>query len=374
MSYPCIHFMTSIANLKNGFFTVMLYSVFAIDTLAYLFEANFFTRWAPFLLGLFFLIYIAFRSIEFTYIALVASVSFLCCMLYNQDSSMNILTILINLALGWYIYLNRPGGKPLPILLVLLCLSLGFKIYTSGGDVERILISGSQNYISVAILSVSLLYYTFVPKKDELLAFYPAIAAVLLSILATGRSGIVASLILIIGVYLYNFSFVKKSKLVIFIYLSAGFLGIGCIFQYQDILYNVADPSSLLWRFTMEHQIDGRMAILQLYFSEFSLADFFYGRGNGLIKNSLNLSVHISYLQWHISLGFLAIPIYALVLFAYIKMLVINRLYFILMTVLLVRAATDHIMLTAGFIFGPLLVYYCMRVYFPHRYPKLRVI
>ena len=374
MNYPCIYFMTSIANLKNGYYTVILYSIFAIDAVAYMFEANFFTRWAPFFLGLFFLIYIAFRSIEFVFIALVASISFLCCMLYNQDSSMNILTILINLALGWYIYLNRPSDKPLPILIVLLCLSLSFKMYISGGDVERILVSGSQNYISVSILSMSLLYYTFVPKKDELLALYPAIAALLFSILATGRSGIVASLILVIGVYLYNFSFVKKTKLVTFIYLSAAFLAIGCIFQYQDILYNVAEPSSLLWRFSFDHQVDGRMAILQLYFSEFSLADFFYGRGNGLIKNSLDLSVHISYLQWHISLGFLAIPIYALVLFAYIKMFVINRLYFILMTVLLLRAATDHIMLTAGYIFGPLLVYYCMGVYFPRRYPKLRVI
>ena len=55
-----------------------------------------------------------------------------------------------------------------------------------------------------------------------------------------------------------------------------------------------------------------------------------------------------------------------------IKIFAINRLHFVLMTVLLLRAATDHIMLTAGFIFGPLLVYYCMGVYFPQRYSKFR--
>ena len=149
MSYLCIHFMTSIANLKNGYYTIMLYSIFAIDIVAYMFEANFFTRWMPFFLGIFFLIYMTCRSIEFIFIALVLSISFVFCMLYNQDSSMNIMTILINLALGWYIYLNRPSGKPLLILVVLLCLILSLKIYASGGDVERILVSGSQNYVSV---------------------------------------------------------------------------------------------------------------------------------------------------------------------------------------------------------------------------------
>jgi len=289
-------------------------------------------------------------------------------MLYNQDSSLNIATILINLALGWYIYLNRLGDKVLPILTGLLFLVLSFKFYTNGG-VEGILVSGSQNYISVMVLSMSLLYYTFVPKKNKLVALYPAIAALLFSTLALGRSGIATSLLLVIGVYLYNFSFVKKTKLVTFIYISLALLAIGYIVQYQDILYNVDQPTSLLWRFSFDHNFDGRISILQVYFSDFSLADFFFGRGNGLIKNSLDMSVHISYLQWHISLGFLAIPVYALVLFAYIKLFVINKLYFILMTVLLIRAATDHIMLTAGFIFGPLLVYYCMGVYFPQYSP-----
>jgi len=362
--------MTSIANLKNGCYTIMLYSIFAIDITAYLFEGNFLTRWAPFFLGLFFLVYISFRSTKFIFIALVASFSFLVSMLYNQDSSLNIVTILINLALGWYIYLNRLGDKVLPILTGLLCLILSFKLYTNGG-VEGVLASGSSNYISVMILSMSLLYYTFVPKKNELVAFYPAIAALLFSILASGRSGIVASLVLVIGVYLYNFIFVKKTKLGAFILMSVAFLAIGYIVQYQDILYNAAEPTSLLWRFSFDHNFDGRISILQVYFSDFSLADFFFGRGNDLIKNSLDLSVHISYLQWHISLGFLAIPVYALVLFAYIKLFVINKLYFILMTVLLIRAATDHIMLTAGFIFGPLLVYYCMVVYFP-QYPPIK--
>ena len=138
------------------------------------------------------------------------------------------------------------------------------------------------------------------------------------------------------------------------------------IIEYADVLYAIDNPSSLFFRFGSDYTQDGRALILTEYFSNFSFFDFLFGKGNSSISEAVGLSVHISYLQWHISLGVFAIPIYALVLFANFKMFLTNKLYWLIMTVIILRAATDHIMLTAGFIFGPLLIYFCAVVYHPY--------
>tara|TARA_X000000950_G_scaffold84957_1_gene106931 strand:- start:18719 stop:19822 length:1104 start_codon:yes stop_codon:yes gene_type:complete len=349
----------------------ILLLIFAIDLGAYFLESNLLTRYLPFLFGLNFLAFFMIKSIDFVYLALIISIIFLCCMFRNQDSSLNIMSILINVALGFYLYLRPPNQKAIFLFSSTFLLILLMRFYNSSSDIYQIILSGSVNYISVISISASALYYSFVPKQNKPVNLLPAIITFILCVISTGRSGIVSSFLLLLGLILYNYSFDKKSLIKNIAYLSFLIFAIFQIIENFEFLYSSDQPTSVLFRFGFDFDLDGRLLILNEYFSNFSFADFLFGRGNSYITQATGLSIHISYLQWHISLGAFAIPLYALVIFVYFKMLAINKLYFLIMTVLLLRAGTDNIMLTAGFVFGSLLIYFCCVACFPY-YSRLK--
>lgn len=346
---------------------VIVLMIFAIDMGAYFYESNFFSRYFPFLLGLNFIIFIAAQSKGYIYLSIALTIIFFCCMTWNQDTSLNIASILINISIGFYLYLRNPNRKAISFLMIFFLMMLIGRFYINFDDIEQILISGSVNYVSVIALSASALYYTFIPEKNARVNIFPALLTCAVCVLSTGRSGTISSIILLVGLFLYNYKFIKTKLLMNLSYIAILLVIFLTIIKYADVLY-----SSFFYRFSHDYTQDGRILILIEYFSNFNFFDFLFGKGNSSIREAVGLSVHISYLQWHISLGVFAIPIYALVLFANFKLFLTNKLYWLIMTVLIIRAATDHIMLTAGFIFGPLIIYFCSVVYHPY-YPKLKI-
>lgn len=344
---------------------VLVLMIFAVDMGAYFFESNFFSRYFPFLLGLNFIVFFAAQSKDYIFLSIALTIIFLSCMIRNQDSSLNIASILINMSIGIYLYLRNPSRIAISILMVFFLMMLIGRFYISN-DIEQILTSGSVNYISVIALSGTALYYTFVPERNRKVNILPALVTCVLCILATGRSGVVCSIILLVGLFLYNYKFVRTNLFMNFSYIAILLFSILTIIEYADLLYAEDSPSTLFYRFGSDYTQDGRALILNEYFSNFGFFDFLFGKGNSSIREAVGLSVHISYLQWHISLGVFAIPLYIFVLFAYFKMFLINKLYWLIMTVIILRATTDHVMLTAAFIFGPLLIYFCAVVYHPY--------
>ena len=345
--------------------------IFAIDMGTYFFEINFFLRYLPFLLGLNFIVFLAARSKDFIYLSIALTIIFLCCMIWNQDTSLNISSILINLSLGLYLYLRLPNRKAISFLVVFFLMILTARVYISLDDLEQILVGGSVNYVSIISLSACGLYYTFNSKKNAPVNIFPALLTCTLCLLTTGRSGSATSIILLVGLFLYNYKFMKRKTLTNLSYIAILLTTILVIVEYSNLLYSLDNPSSVFFRFSQIYADEGRALILIEYFNNFGFFDFLFGKGNDTIFEATGLSIHISYLQWHISLGAFAILIYVLVLFANFKLFLTNKLYWLIMTVFILRAATDHVMLTAGFIFGPLLIYFCAVVYHPY-YLKLK--
>jgi len=345
--------------------------IFAVDMGTYFFEINFFLRYLPFLLGLNFIVFIAARSKDYINLSIALTIIFLCCMTWNQDTSLNISSILINISLGLYLYLRHPNRKAISFLMIFFLMMLIGRVYISFDDFEQILAGGSVNYVSVIALSACALYYTFNSKKNTPVNIFPALLTCALCVLTTGRSGSVSSIILLVGLFLYNYKFMKRKALTNLSYIAISLTTFLAIIEYSNFLYALDNPSSIFYRFSQIYTDEGRALIIVEYFTNFGFFDFLFGKGNNSIFEATGLSVHISYLQWHISLGVFAILIYVLVLFANFKLFLTNKLYWLIMTVLILRAATDHIMLTAGFIFGPLLIYFCAVVYHPY-YLKLK--
>lgn len=362
MTYQFTNLMT---NFRNVNLDVFVYLVFLSDLFSYFFEPSVVSRWLPFVCGSVVVLYMALRSIKIIYIFLSLTIIFLACKLFNQDSSLNLATVLINLSLGGYIFLRGLDSRFLLISMVLIFASLGFRVYTSGGDAFSVLSSGSKNYISVIALSVVLLYYSMTFRCERLVSVVPAAIALAFCFYAGGRSGILSSAILLLGVFFYNFLLIKKKPSLNFFYAIIGLIVLDQILRNTAFFYDVADPNSLLWRFTMDVGSDGRLKIIQSYIKDMTAMQIIFGRGSDFIQNELGMSVHISYIQWHISFGIFAFLLYAIVLSAYLKMFFINKLYVVLFSVLLIRGSSDHILLTGGFCFGILLVFFCLKSLVP---------
>ena len=70
----------------------------------------------------------------------------------------------------------------------------------------------SNNQVSVALLIPVVIYYTITDIRDEQVSIIPATLAMLLSLVSRGRSGIIASLILFVAVFLKYFNIVSLAK------------------------------------------------------------------------------------------------------------------------------------------------------------------
>ena len=84
---------------------------------------------------------------------------------------------LINISIGFYLYLRNPNRKAISFLMIFFLMMLIGRFYISFGDIEKILTSGSPNYISIIALSGTALYYTFVPERNRTVNILPALVA-----------------------------------------------------------------------------------------------------------------------------------------------------------------------------------------------------
>jgi hypothetical protein len=352
-------------NLKTANFDIFVYLVFLSDLFSYFFEPSLVSKWIPFVSGSVIVFYMASCSIRFIYVCLSLTTVFIACKIFNQDSSLNLATVLINLSLGCYIFLRGLNVRYVFLFMMIIFLSLGFRSYTSGGDPFNVLSSGSNNYISVIVLSMVLLYYAMAYKFEKLVSFMPAFIALVFSVWAGGRSGIISSVLLLLGLFFYNLFCIKKKGSLSLYYAISILVVVALLLENFVVFYDVEDPNSFLWRFTMDMSSDGRLQIFKSYIQDMTVLQAIFGRGSDFIQNKLGMSVHISYIQWHVSFGLFAFFLYVLVFWAYLKMFFINKLYTVLMTVLLVRGSSDHILLTGGFCFGILLVFFCLKSFAP---------
>ena len=170
----------------------------------------------------------------------------------------------------------------------------------------------SRNYISFYLLITVLPYYFLRVKNREKLSVVPALVLLLLSLYSLGRSGIISSMILFMGVILHS---IKKLKYKIFFVLSIivtiGFL----IFFYLDYyeLYLEYDRFSNLETIAT---IGGRTNFLSNYYNQLDL----FGLIFGIDTNNPAILRHGSYVAGHIHssiLNFISVIGILFVVFVY---------------------------------------------------------
>jgi len=239
---------------------------------------------------------------------------------------------------------------------------LGFAGYIGYGVANGVtpddVLSGSRNGVSWGMLEAVALLYIVLDKERRKIGLWPALITLVLCAWSAQRSGILASGLLFLGVAGLYFRQNRVTLLVLVLPLVAFFASakLESLGQMVDLFF---------FRFEMLGLASqDRGETLGIYWNRLDAITFFLGQDltRDAVWQLWGLNPHNSYLLMHSWLGFAAFILMGLILGAVVKSFFCqNKIYCLLLIVLLLRAATDILFFLSTFDF--LIYYLVVRIY-----------
>jgi hypothetical protein len=219
----------------------------------------------------------------------------------------------------------------------------------TGIDPDEALKVTSRNGISEMMIVASVCLYIIQTNERKEIDLKPAFCTLLISIWAIGRSGIISSFVLLVGLLLIRMRFRKLYIYIIFFVLLAIFL-----FFDQLLLFGVDNnffggAINFYLARKMEDGPDSRIPIWTNYFNNLDAFKVFLGanvltdpwpEGAMHAYNYHNMFIHL-----HLQTGLMAIVFYILILSALVKFWRTNKVFFVLLLTICLRGMTDTFML-----------------------------
>lgn len=274
--------------------------------------------------------------------------------LYNSNN-MNFL-IIFNI-IGFYgvaLYFVRKKKDLFIIKFFLFASTILFFYYFSLFIHPSQWVTHSQNHVSVVIIFLASIYYlNKINQGITSLSYLPALVACLVSIFSYGRSGIISSLMILLGLVVYR-TFLKVSIMNIIMFL-AFIIIISLVVDYYFFYINLA-----INRFYVEGVTSpARLYIFNEWLEEIlNSPSIFFGTDLAHIKIYDSLSSHNSFLALHSRFGFASLVIILNIVSIMIIGLKNNVFIFVLLVAVLIRSFTDNILISSGFLFG--MLFYCI--------------
>jgi len=251
---------------------------------------------------------------------------------------------LSNFCLALFLFKNKHNASVYYFLIIIFSIVFFVQIF-SFSDPDLMFAATSRNMISVIMLTGSLVYYITSCKNNEKISFVPALLTLLISIWAVGRSGILCSFFLLIGViYVQTRKFTFKRKFTLFMLVNTILIAVFIIFN-NDIMYFI-DSMTLFERF-LERGVDDseRSLMIREYMSHIDLKSLLVGYDytqDGFFISS-DLNPHNSFIRLHHYMGIFGIIFMFVMSFLILFYIFINPLYSVLLSTLLIRGFTDII-------------------------------
>ena len=138
-----------------------------------------------------------------------------------------------------------------------------FKFLTVGFH-GQIYNASSTNFISVYLLYPTVMYYIKAERNNSKIALYPAAVIWILSLLSRGRGGIIATSILLLGIFIYVFKRTEDKWRILFIY---GVILVAGVLAYNlDVIINKINSSVITEYFRHRGMKSIRTTIWSDYF------------------------------------------------------------------------------------------------------------
>ncbi|GAA0434806.1 hypothetical protein GCM10008983_09220 [Lentibacillus halophilus] len=215
---------------------------------------------------------------------------------------------------------------------------------TSPHDIAE---KSSGNIVNYIVLSFSILIIGLYYRNYNKVIVFPAIFSLLISFWTLGRSGIIVSIILILGVLIIKYMRNLNKFTFSLMLLATSFFGYS-VYKFmlklsQSIIYKFGERSSFI-------EESPRSEIIKAYFSELNTRKVLFGLDYYEFYFAGFNNLHNSFLDFHSKFGLGGMLVIGIVFIILIFFLLTKQfLYFILLTCLLLRGATDTVMLVGDY-------------------------
>jgi hypothetical protein len=265
----------------------------------------------------------------------------------NETFSLDSIYFLAAPAFAYFVSNNEFNTRLL--YLVLICIySYLIKLSLSSSDGEELNLvfeSASRNVFSVIAITSTVLVYLITIKQNKLIYIWPAAITFLISVLSFGRSGIITSLILLLGLF---FIYISKRGLKFRLVLLFFFL-FPCIFfiglKFNELCFFFDNFDKFEHLIVNGFESNERSEVLSSYFNNLNFLNFFTGvnYSNIFIFQHLEMNPHNSFIRFHHYAGFFSIIFFIYCLKALYSYFRSTKVVFFIFFALLLRGWTDAI-------------------------------
>lgn len=246
----------------------------------------------------------------------------------------------------------------------------------SGVSADFVFMNVSRNNISVVLLYASIsLYIMLSMENKKKIDLKPAIITFIISIWAIGRSGIVSSFVLLLGLIFVKFH--VKKKYIVVICLLIAFLVYAFIQSGIFIYFVNAANANVIQHATisMLREESERGAIWMNYYDNLDLFRVICGvnvaEDPWPAGEILAYNYHNSFIFLHAQTGFMGLITIALIIFSISTFYRINQVFLILLLALIMRAFTDMVIFFGRFDFIPFFFIFYFLKRLPFRDPRI---
>ena len=152
-------------------------------------------------------------SSSYILIASVMTMLILVSMAYNGNASIpEVLWVWCYLGVALILTKYKISSNLLSIVVVIVAFIYGLQILL-GVEATDAISSGSGNNISTYILFYVMLVYLKRHEERKKIVYWPSVVAIALSVWGNGRAGILASVVMLILLFLYDYIYVNKGRI-----------------------------------------------------------------------------------------------------------------------------------------------------------------
>ncbi len=292
----------------------------------------------------------------------------------NAKLSFGVLIILSNILIAYFLLFGNFNLRLIYGVYMIVSYLLIIRAL-EGGHTMTLFVGASSNWVSVVMMAnVSILYF-IEWKQLKTVSLWPSIIALIVSISAVGRGGILSAGILVLGVIFYTLQNKTSKKLIALLFLPM-MLMLALVFL-DKIIFLFSNIDQLERLFSEGLKSSARMQMIDNYLANMSIKNFLlgYNYNNDPFFLEWKLNPHNSFILLHHNTGIFAFLVISVLTLLLVRLYKHSLPLFFVLLALILRGVTDAVFFIGryDFIFLTLLLYANKEGYTFIKRKKIRV-
>jgi len=244
--------------------------------------------------------------------------------------------------LVYYLIKRKLDSRLVYLLFSMVAAFFLFRAFT-GVNPNLVLLASSRNHISSIMIFYTVFVYMTLSIPENKYPLLPVTILNILSLWAIGRSGIIASAVLLLGILIF-----RKISIYYWLTILTMVVSVYIIVEYDFLSkVNVFEKSFTLVKFRNNQILDDiRFVLMKEYIASINNPiSIMFGNEYDYLRGMSNSNVHNSFITIHSRLGILGVLIIVYAIYKVIRYLIKMEVYGLLLLVILIRSFSDTILM-----------------------------